>query len=91
VVGRLDQSIGIDETHSLDYQIPVTQLKGPIIEICKQQSEIKMRKWRYASSKARLKCAVEICKQQSEIKIRHLPAIDRFIDETNTFPLKFFI
>jgi len=26
---------------------------------------------RYASSKARLKCATNICKQQSEIKIRH--------------------
>jgi len=28
---------------------------------------------------------MEICKQQSEIKMRQLPAIDRFIDETNTF------
>jgi len=41
------------------------------MEICKQKSEIEME-WRYASSKARLKCA-EICKQQSEIKMRHLP------------------
>jgi len=44
----------ICKQQSDDYQIPVTQLKGPgEMEICKQQSGTE--EWRYASSKARLK------------------------------------
>jgi len=49
----------------LDYQIVAHRE----MEICKQQSEIKMtkEKWRYASSKA---MEMEICKQQSETEMR---------------------
>jgi len=60
IVEYLDYQILVTQLRGtkLDYQIPVTQLKrrkgnGDM----QAESEIEMRHLRYASSKARLKCA----------------------------------
>jgi len=82
----------------LDYQIPVTQLKGPkgngdmqaakLLSDTRYSAKGTKGKWRYASSKARLKCATYRALEWAWQTFVLDQSIG--IDETKSFQLKKF-